>query len=951
MIENFKRYFVVYIFIIFSILSISCVFLFIKQIEYNSSIKTFNAETQRRKNAIQEHLVKNLNTLKLIQSYINNDKTINRREFSKFVTPVIESDQNIQAIEWIPVVWNQERSEYEEKARKEGLIDFNFKEYDINGNIIKANSRDYYYPVYYLEPIKSNEKVLGFDISKYSFAKNNLNRVVERFGFAVASGLKLIQDTTEYGLVVYMPVYIEKLKDGLYNSNLYGFVTGVYKASSLIKHVMCEFDDAYPIQVIDITDRLHSKTLYSSYPQGYILNTINQNSYLGSSFKIFKSSYSIKIANVKWEIVFNSYLKEESWRFSSVFLLIGCISIILVAYVLFLNKKSNIGIGQLNRLLTEELKKKNEYEEELNESEEKFSKLFLYSPIPISLISFKNRILVDINLAFESQFGLKKVEVIGKTTLNTGLWVNTGEWEDYYKVFFEKGEVLNYEMQAKTALNEINTYLVTGKRINYSEEEYILNFFQNITERKKFEIVLQNSEQKYREIFSSVNDSILIYDVEYRVFVDANKKALDFFDYSIQELKNIDFKNLIPNKYPYTYEALSKVYFENVGSKKSGNTEWQVKDRNERIYDVDISFKETLVKGRSIVIIVIRDISERKRIERLLIENEFLFRSQFDNSNIGIVISSPGKEFIRANKRFCTMIGFSEEELVGKTWSDYTFTEDYDNEVPLHDSLMKGEQDGYELNKRFLRKDGGIVYTHISISCFRNPDQSIHYIIAYVFEITDRVEIENKLIKTIIETEERERSRFAQELHDGLGPLLSSIKMYAQWMLKPGANINQVDVLEQIENLANLSNQSVKEIAFGLSPHILKDFGIIEALQSFISKVNATSGIKFEIINNLSHRFDETTETVIYRILTECISNSLKHSKADQINIAIMESEKYLDIEFSDNGVGFDLNEVADNKFGMGLHNIKNRLKSINGKLLIFSQKDKGTTFKINILL
>jgi len=264
---------------------------------------------------------------------------------------------------------------------------------------------------------------------------------------------------------------------------------------------------------------------------------------------------------------------------------------------------------------------------------------------------------------------------------------------------------------------------------------------------------------------------------------------------------------------------------------------------------------------------------------------------------------------------------------------------------------MKGEQDGYELNKRFLRKDGGIVYTHISISCFRNPDQSIHYIIAYVFEITDRVEIENKLIKTIIETEERERSRFAQELHDGLGPLLSSIKMYAQWMLKPGANINQVDVLEQIENLANLSNQSVKEIAFGLSPHILKDFGIIEALQSFISKVNATSGIKFEIINNLSHRFDETTETVIYRILTECISNSLKHSKADQINIAIMESEKYLDIEFSDNGVGFDLNEVADNKFGMGLHNIKNRLKSINGKLLIFSQKDKGTTFKINILL
>lgn len=853
MIENFKRYFIVYIFIIFSILTVLCIFIHIKQIEYKSSIKTFKEETFRRKNAIQEHLVQNLNTLKLVQSYINSNKAINRQEFSKIVAPVIESDLNIQAIEWIPLVWNQERKNYEEKARKEGLFDFNFKEYDINGNIVKANLRDYYYPIYYLEPIKSNEKVFGFDVSVHSFAKNDLNNVVERFGFAVASGLKLIQDTSEYGLDVYIPVYREKFKNDFNNSNLYGFVTGVYKASSLIKHVMSEFDGAYSIQVIDITDSINAKTLYSSYSKGYISNAIKQKFYLGTNTKSFKNRYSIEIANVKWEIVFNSYLKEP-WSFSSLFLLIGCISIILVAYVLFIYKKSNIGTGQLNRLFTEELK----------ESEEKFSKLFLYSPIPISLIRFKDRLLVNINHAFESQFNFKKAEVIGKTSLNIGLWVNTEDWEDYYKVFYEKGEVVNYEMHAKISVNEINTYLVTGKKINYSDEEYILNFFQNITERKKFEVALQNSEQKYREIFSSVNDSILIYDVEHTAIIEANKKALDFFDYSLEELKNLGIKNIIPNTPPYTFDALSKKYSENVDNKKSGNTEWQVRDKNGRIYDVEISFKETIVNGRKIVVIVIRDISERKRIERLLIENEFLFRSQFDNSNIGIVISSPEKEFIRANKKFCTIIGFSEEELVGKTWLEYTFAEDIDKELPLHNGLIKSERDGYELNKRFLRKNGGIVYTHISISCFRNPDQSIHYIIAYIFEITDRVEIENKLIKAIIETEERERSRFAQELHDGLGPLLSSIKMYAQWMLKPGANIKQVDVLEQIENLANLSNQSVKEIAFGLSPHILKDFGIIEALQSFVSKVNATSEIKFEIKNNLSHRFDETTETVIY---------------------------------------------------------------------------------------
>ena len=269
----------------------------------------------------------------------------------------------------------------------------------------------------------------------------------------------------------------------------------------------------------------------------------------------------------------------------------------------------------------------------------------------------------------------------------------------------------------------------------------------------------------------------------------------------------------------------------------------------------------------------------------------------------------------------------------------------------MFNQILSGESDSYEIDKRFVRKDNSIAYTHINVSCFRNFDKSIHYIIMYILDITDRVEMENMIVKTIIATEENERTRFAQELHDGLGPLLSSIKMYTQWIAKPGANINTQDALQQIENLANMANQSVREIAFGLSPHILKDFGIVEALKSFTDKIKAGNGISITLNSNLLRRLDETTENIVYRILSECINNSLKHSQADSIKIDINDTTMFLDIEYFDNGIGFNTNELPDSRMGMGIRNMKSRLKSINGNILIFSRPGNGTLIKINILL
>ena len=759
--------------------------------------------------------------------------------------------------------------------------------------------------------------------------------------------MKLVQDSTEFGLITYLPVYLnsEKVnKIDFDENNIRGYVAGVYKTSTLIKHSLSEFSEDIAIQIFDRTDSSILAPLYSFIPNEF--DEIPDRAITGHKFTsdYYFKTYKISIANFSWEIVFVSNLHDEYWRLSLIILIVGLFIIFLFSTIIFFKQKASREINAINQQLKHELFRKVQYEKELKLSEEKFSKLFFSAPLPISFIRIADRHLIDVNPEFEKKLGYCKSNIIDKTTIDIGLWLNSKEWNDYYKIFLAQREVNYYEVDIKTFSGEIKTYLLSSNLICLQDQDFIYTFYQDITERKKAELDLLSSETKYREVFNLVNDAFFIYDIETEELVDTNKKAKEIFTF--EEFKGNNFKGPL-----LIYKDLIKKYVDSISSEGSVLSGWQVKNKSGNRFWVEIGLKKAIINNKNCILSVVRDVSERKRIEKLFIENEFLIRSQFNNSNLGIAIASTEKEWIRVNKKFCETIGYSEEELLGKIWIEHTYLEDAHKEIPQFNKMLAGEIDGYEIEKRFIKKDGNLIYTHNSVSCFRNPDKTIHYIITYIFDITDRVELENKILKVIIETEESERTRFAQELHDGLGPLLSSIKMYTQWMLKPGANIDQNEALLQIESLANMASESVREIAFGLSPHILKDFGLTEALYSFIAKIKLTQKLTINFNSNLSKRLDEITETIIYRIIIECINNSLKHSQADIININLDETTKYLNIEYNDNGIGFDLHEVTDKKSGMGLYNIQNRLKSINGKLRILSQPGEGTIIKINILL
>lgn len=216
-----------------------------------------------------------------------------------------------------------------------------------------------------------------------------------------------------------------------------------------------------------------------------------------------------------------------------------------------------------------------------------------------------------------------------------------------------------------------------------------------------------------------------------------------------------------------------------------------------------------------------------------------------------------------------------------------------------------------------------------------------------IFNIQERLErIKNdsqaRVFSAIIHTEEKQKHKFAKELHDGLGPLLSSIKMAISAVIQKNDTNETKSILQNTEKLIDVSIKTVKEISNSLSPHVLINFGLLKAIKSFINRMPEIN-VEFHIQSNINEkRYSPTHEAVCYRVICELINNSLRHSEATDIYITINETNKSLHLNYSDNGIGTKLTDETIINKGFGLTNIQSRIQSVNGKCNFHSEPDKG---------
>ena len=208
-------------------------------------------------------------------------------------------------------------------------------------------------------------------------------------------------------------------------------------------------------------------------------------------------------------------------------------------------------------------------------------------------------------------------------------------------------------------------------------------------------------------------------------------------------------------------------------------------------------------------------------------------------------------------------------------------------------------------------------------------------------QVTSLQKFEQEIVESQIEIREQILRNISWELHDNIGQLLTLAKIQLQSVFEHPENIKEVN-----DNLTNILNE-VRALSKVINPDFISTIRLVDAIHLEIDRFNRLNYIKSELTTEGDYfEIDPKAEIVIFRILQEFFSNTIKHSKASKLSVKITCRESKLEITARDNGKGFDIATVKGN--GIGLSNMKKRGKLINADITILSEINHGTTLIIN---
>ena len=214
----------------------------------------------------------------------------------------------------------------------------------------------------------------------------------------------------------------------------------------------------------------------------------------------------------------------------------------------------------------------------------------------------------------------------------------------------------------------------------------------------------------------------------------------------------------------------------------------------------------------------------------------------------------------------------------------------------------------------------------------------------------------NAMVMSLLDSQEEERKRISRELHDGLGQLLTHLKLQTQQCLSEVTASGKADLMgdtwktmEQLPGLVNEAIQEVRAVCRALRPAILDDLGVLAAISALCRKVmESTDDLQIECkIAVCESDIPESTKSVIYRIAQEALTNCVKYAKADLIQLSLKVEEDALVLDIKDDGIGFDVKSMTGS--GLGLISMQERAMSHNGSFSVESVPLRGTNIQVSI--
>ncbi|ELR68250.1 hypothetical protein C900_00604 [Fulvivirga imtechensis AK7] len=481
---------------------------------------------------------------------------------------------------------------------------------------------------------------------------------------------------------------------------------------------------------------------------------------------------------------------------------------------------------------------------------------------------------------------------------------------------------------------------------------HILYVSRNITEERKMLEALSESKKRLQMAIEGAREGMWDWNIKSGA-LHLNDYQFTMLGYEVSEIlpRVEDFIEMVhPDDRQKTNDRVSRHlkgetdYYENEYRLKTKSGEWKWLLVHGRVVDRDEYGRAVRAIGTHV------DIHEFKMTEQALIESQqtlsnlmanipgMVYRSKTDKDFTPLFVSEGSKalfgiapdEFLSGNLRISDMIPDEyNAENIKIINEAITANKPFQIVYPVN---VNGERKWLWEQGRAMSPAGDIIE-------------------GFVMDITDRRLAQEKIISTIIETEDNERARIAKELHDTLGQKLTTVSLNFN-SLKKDIEPNN-GILKKLNTGLNYLKEAIRdsrEIAHNLMPQSIDDFGYVLSVQSLLADIETVSSVKFDFYDNLKEeRLPKNTELHLYRITQEAVNNIIKYSKAQTASIQLMKYDEEVILTIEDDGVGFDAGNKINEGNSFGLKSMLNRVNSLSGTLQIESGKGKGTVIIVEI--
>lgn len=636
--------------------------------------------------------------------------------------------------------------------------------------------------------------------------------------------------------------------------------------------------------------------------------------------------------------------------------------------------------------VVEEVTERKRGEDALRESEQRFRLAFDHAPIGMALVALDGRWL-RVNRALSDLTGYAEHQLLRMTFQD----ITHPEDLDADLALSRRlvaGEIESYTMEKRYfhKLGHVVWILLHGSlvRSETGEPLYFVAQIKDISESKCAEAALGDSERRYRLLFETNPLPMWLFDAETLAFLAVNEAAVRHYGYSRDEFLAMTVNDIRPPEdLPRFLKAVRRG---RSGFANSGV--WRHRKKDAALIDVEVAVDSLLFEGRQARLVVVHDVTERRRADVAL---QARARQQAAVADLGqralggLSLDSLMAEAAAAVTRTLDvelseiLERLPERDLLllraGSGWKDGLVGRAVVSAgADSHAGLLQGEPAILEEPSTLLRDHGVVSGVSVAIGgpeqrfgvlgahttrrrAFTTDDvhflRSIANVLAAALIRSREEDVRRQLLEGMISAQEDERKRISRELHDGPGQSLTALLVGLRRVqdLRSLAEA-RLAVARQRELVAQTIDE-LSRMARGLRPTVLDDLGIVAALRRYTTDRARLFGfdVSLEATALGRRRLPREVETALYRVVQEAFANAARHARPSLVSISLARRRDVVQLTVSDDGCGFEVDRALEAGRHLGLHDIRERAALVGGHAEIRSRPGHGTVVAVSVHL